>query len=351
MSQYAACQVTCRPLAVRNVPGIVRCVSRRLQPRLTRAQPTSYDLVAAPAQLTVRPGEQFLVDVEDGFGGVLRTHDDLPTEASFGARLARDEFNACAGPIHVEGAQPGDALVVSVHDIVVADQGVTAIFEGPTPLGDPVAHPDTVGPYTCVITHLPGASGTTSDGKAQLDERLSWPLAPHIGTIATAPARPLSAGADANYGQGSFGGNLDCRHVAAGNRIWLPVEVDGACLYVGDVHGCMADGELFGVADESGAELVLSCEVMPATAVPFMRIETPESIVQLNSDKPLEDAVLGAFRMMLDWLVERYGFAPRDAYLLLGLHPGVRIETYQMVKLGRLKFTAGVRVPRSVLGS
>jgi amidase len=326
-------------------------VTHVLQPRLTRAQPTSFDLVAAPPQLEVRPGERFVVEVEDGFGGALRTDADLPTEASFGPRLARDEFNACAGPIHVEGARPGDALVVTVHEIVVADQGVTALFEGPGPLGDPVAYPDTLGPLTRVIEHLPGASGTTSDGTARLSERLQWPLGPHIGTIATAPARPLSAGADANFGQGRFGGNLDCRHVAAGNRIRLPVEVEGACLYVGDVHACMADGELFGVADESAAELVLSCEVMPRGAVPFMRIETRDAIVQLNSDKPLEDALLGAFRMMLDWLVDEHGFAPRDAYLALGLHPGVRAEVYQMVKLGRLKFTAGIVVPRSLLST
>jgi amidase len=318
-------------------------------PRLTRGQPTSFDLVAAEPQLAVRAGEIFVVEVDDALGGALRSEDDLPTEASFGERLAREEFNACAGPIAVDGAEPGDALVVTVHDIVVDEQGVTALFEGTVPPGDPASYEDCRGPFTKLIRHLPGPSGSTSDGIAVFDERLRWPLAPHIGTIATAPARALSAGADANYGQGPFGGNLDCRHVAKGNRIWLPVAVDRACLYVGDVHGCMADGELYGVADESGAELTLSCEVVKDSAVPFMRIETPDAIVQLNSAKPLEDAVLGAFRMLLDWLVADHDLSARDAYLLLGLHPEVRVEIYQVVKLGRLNFTAGVAFPKQAL--
>ncbi|HMJ95720.1 MAG TPA: acetamidase/formamidase family protein, partial [Thermoleophilaceae bacterium] len=317
--------------------------------RLSREEPASFDLVAAEPRLSVDPGETFVVEVADAFGGALRSEDDLPTEAAFGDRLAREEFNACAGPIAVSTALPGDALVVTVEDIVVDEQGVTALFEGVGPPGDPSTYPDCWGPLTKVIAHEPGPGGTTSDGFGVLDGRLRWPLAPHIGTIATAPARPLSSGADANYGQGPFGGNLDCRHVSKGSRIWLPVAVEGACLYVGDVHGSMADGELYGVADESGAELVLSCEVVKGKSVPFMRIETAEALVQVNSAKPLEDAVLGAFRMMLDWLVADHGLSSRDAYLLLGLHPEVRVEVYQVVKLGRLNFTAGVAFPKSAL--
>ena len=71
----------------------------------------------------------------------------------------------------------------------------------------------------------------------------------------------------------------------------LPVAVDGAYLYLGDVHACQADGEFYGSADESRSTLRLSCEVIPQKDIPWVRVETPDAIIQLNSYRPLEQAV------------------------------------------------------------
>ncbi len=317
--------------------------------RLVRDRGGEHDLVAREPKLIVAPGERFVVETEDALGGALRSDEDLPTEASFGDALAEERFNACAGPIWVEGARPGDVLVVEIHDIEVADQGATCVFEGDGPLGDSATYPDCRGPVTRIIRHLPGPSGTTSDGVGVFRDRVQWDLRPHIGTIALAPRRPLAAGADSNYGQGPQGGNLDVRDVCPGNAVLLPVAVEGACLYLGDVHGSMGDGELTGVADESAADLTLSCELIPGKRIPFMRIETPDAIVQVNSAKPLDDAIGDAFRWMIDWLVEDHGLSAQDAYLLLAIHPEVRVNVYQFVKLGRLNYTVGVSFPRSAL--
>ncbi|HEX4806114.1 MAG TPA: acetamidase/formamidase family protein [Conexibacter sp.] len=324
-------------------------VQERALPRLGRDRGGEYDLVAREPKLVVKPGERFVVETEDALGGHLRSDDDLPTEASFGDALANEAFNACAGPIHVQGARPGDVLVVEIHDIRVADQGATCIFEGSGPLADSATYPDCRGPVTRIVRHLPGPSGTTSDGVGVFRDRVRWNLKPHIGTIALAPRRPLAAGADSNYGQGPQGGNIDVRDVCAGSRVWLPVAVEGACLYLGDVHASMGDGELTGVADESAADVTLSCELIPRKAIPFMRIETADAIVQVNSAKPLDDALADAYRWMIDWLVEDHGFSAQDAYILLGVHPDVRVNVYQFVKLGRLSFTVGVSFPRSAL--
>jgi acetamidase/formamidase len=280
---------------------------------------------------------------------VITSESQLPTDAVFGGRLLRDELNACAGPVVVSGALPGDVLAVDIHKIQVADHGVTCIFEGVGPLADSYRYAECRGPYTKLIAHRAGASGTTTDGDALFSDQVRWPLRPHIGTIAVAPARPYSAGADGNYGQGRWGGNLDSRDLCPGNRVFLQVEVEGAYLYLGDVHGTMADGELYGTANETAAAVTLSCEVLSDRSIPFVRIESPESIIQLNSYRPLDDAIADAFIWMLDWLVNGYHFSSRDAYLQLCLNPDVRINVYQMVKLGRLASTVGVAFPKNSL--
>ena len=172
---------------------------------------------------------------------------------------------------------------------------------------------------------------------------------PHIGTLAVAPARGLSAGADSNYGQGPFGGNLDCREFAPGRTVLLPVAVEGACLYAGDVHSAMADGELLGCGVETRARVTLSCALRAGAQPPFARVETPSLLLQLACSRPVEQAIEQAFRWMLEWLVDEHGLAARDAYVLLGVHPEVRIQVFQVVRLGRLNATVGVSFPRALL--
>ena len=317
--------------------------------RLTLDQGTEYDLIGREPKLVVEPGEHFVVETEDALAGAIHDESQPPTAEVFGDRLARDEFNPCSGPVFVSGSRPGDVLAVRIHDIVVGPKGVTCVFEGVGPYGDSASRPALRGPFTKVIEHRAGPGGTTADGTGVYGAGFEWALSPHIGTIATAPARPLSAGADSNYGQGPFGGNLDCRDVRPGSRVLLPVTVDGACLYVGDVHGSMGDGELYGVGDESRAMVTLSCEVLRRRSIPFARIETDDALIQLNSTRPLEDGIAEAFRWMLDWLVDDHGLDERDAYVLLGIHPEVRINVYQMVRLGRLNCTVGVSFPKSAL--
>jgi acetamidase/formamidase len=304
----------------------------------------------APPLITVAEGEQFVLETEDAVNGVLQDESRLPIPSVLGeARLRRGEFNPCAGPVFVEGAQPGDVLAVTIHDIVVADQGVTAIRPEFGPLADSARYPEGGQHYTKIIRHLPGPSGTTSDGRGVYDDRLSWDLNPHIGTIGVAPERPVVAGSDTVFGQSRYGGNIDCRDMRKGNVVLLPVAVEGACLYAGDVHGCMADGELYGTADESRAEITLSCRVIRGASVPWVRIETPTSFVQLHSSRPLEHGVTQAFMWTMDWLVEEQGFSPRDAYINLCINPDVRVRVYQMLPSGRLNYTVGVEFPKASL--
>jgi len=179
--------------------------------RILRRDAYEYEMVVKEPKLKVSLGETFVCETEDALNGMISREDQLPTPETLGPRFERFEMNPLCGPIYVEGAKPGDTLVVRIHDIVVADQGVSCIFPGVGPLADSAQYPECRGPFTKIIKHLPGPSGTTSDGKGVLSDRIIWDLNPHVGCIGTAPVRPIAAGADSVFGQGQHGGNMDVR--------------------------------------------------------------------------------------------------------------------------------------------
>ncbi len=317
--------------------------------RIPREQAYEYELVIQDPKLRVKQGEKFVCETEDALNGMIRSEDQTDYAGILGSKFDRFELNPLAGPIYVEGANPGDMLVVTLHDIVVADQGVSAIVPGVGPLADSAQYPECHGPVTKIIKHLPGPSGTTSDGKGVFNDKITWDLNPHMGTIGTTPLRPVAEGADSVFGQGQHGGNMDVRDVKKGNKVMLPVFHEGAYLYIGDMHGSQGDSEFYGIADESRGEVTLSCEVVPNKTVPAPRIETPTSIIQLHSFRPLDDAIMQAFRWLIDWMVEDYGVSPVEAYQHMDLNPDLRIHVYQMIKLKRINYTVGVEIPKKYL--
>ena len=75
------------------------------------------------AVLHVSPGETIRFEAQDALGGQIRTADDLLTELDF------SQINPATGPAFVEGAEPGDTLVVKVKSVECAAQG--CIITGP----------------------------------------------------------------------------------------------------------------------------------------------------------------------------------------------------------------------------
>jgi len=309
--------------------------------RLPRDQATGYEIAKKDPLLRVKLGEAFVIETEDADNGCIQTNDDQAP--------ATAHFNPVTGPIYVEGVARGDVLVVNIKEVLPDRDGHTLLLESGHPLEDSARWPECRGPYTHMIKHVPGPSGTTSDGRAIFNEKMSWELHPFIGTIGVAPDNAIESGSDSCIGQGPWGGNLDSRDICKGSKVLLPVYHEGGLLYVGDAHGSMADTEFTGVADETRAEVVLTCDVIKRKSIPFVRIETADSIIQLNSHRPLEDAITQAILWLMEWLVTDYGMKPRDAYLNMSVNPYVKVNVYQMVKLSRLEYTVGVQFPKAHL--
>lgn len=299
-------------------------------------------------QLRVQPGESFQVETWDASSGYFQSEEDLAIPAR---RPGFDQtpplVNPVCGPIYIEGAEPGDTILVRIEDLLVEDFSWCAVGPRRGPLGQSTRWPELSTEYTTrILRHTPGRSGTTRDGEMRFNDRITWPITPFIGTIAVAPAREVTTSAD---GQGPYGGNLDIRDVAAGNLIEIPVYHPGALLYIGDVHASQGDTEFSGTAAETCATVQVNVRVRKQHRIPFMRIHKPDALVSVFADRPLESAVENAIFNLMDWLIREHDFTPADAYLLVSTCPDFRINVYQMVRMGSLSFVAGAELPKRYL--
>lgn len=299
--------------------------------------------------LRVRPGEAFEIETYDASTGFFKTPDD---KAIPGKRPGFDRYpphaNPIGGPVFLDGAERGDVLVVTIEEIVVDDYSWVAIGPRRGPLGESTRWPELSGDYTTkIFKHTPGISGTTRDGTLHFSDKIKWPITPFVGTLGVCPDREVVTSLD---GQGPWGGNLDVRDAAPGNRIHLPVYHPGALFCLGDVHASQGDTEFTGTAAETKATVRVKLELLKKKRIPWMRIEKPDSIVSVFADKPLECAVETATFNLMDWLITEYNFTPTDAYCLVSTCPDFRINVYQMCKIAKLMYVAGAEIPKKYLG-
>ena len=285
--------------------------------------------------LRVEPGERFMVETQDNFFGAIHSEDVLPTPDQLDFLRANPwRVNPVAGPIRVEGLKAGDALVVELEDLVPSERGWTGFIPTFGNLAGQHAYPDLQRAYSRVTRHRPGPGGTTSDGTGtfHVTRPVEYPLRPFLGTIVTAPERGIE---NTLVSQGTWGGNIDCKHVCRGHRVIMNTYHDGGLLFFGDGHAAQGDSEYTGIADESAMDTTLRCEIIERTRIPgVLRIETPTSLIQVDSARnagSMDRALNGAFTGMMEWLTADHGMDTTEAYLHFTVNPDVVIHTYQFV--------------------
>ncbi len=322
-------------------------LGRRESKRIRREEATITEFGAhlEPA-LRVEPGERFLVETHDAYSGKIQTEDDLPTSKRFSSLRP----NPVAGPIYVEGLKAGDLLVLAIENIVPGERGWTGFLPTLSNLAKNSDFPELQQSYSRITHHEPGPSGTTSDGMGTfvVDREVKYPLRPFLGTVVTAPERGVE---NTLVSQGPWGGNIDCRDVRKGNRVMLNTYHDGGLLFFGDAHAAQGDSEYTAIADETPADVVARCHIVERKRIPsVLRIETPESLIQVNSARnagSMERALNGAFIGMIRWLTDEHGMDAKEAYLQFSVNPDVRIHTYQFV--GPAFYVVGVEFPKRYL--
>ncbi len=270
--------------------------------------------------LKVKPGTIIETYTEDCYDGRVKSPEDLPTRV-----IPPGHDNPQTGPFYVEGAKPGDTLVVHIISIEpVRDYGISSYFPGfgiltPTRYTAMLNQelPETVWWY-----RIDKKKKTVRFQARQGDYSCEIPMNPFLGCLAVAPA---DGEVRTTVVPEAFGGNLDSPDVRPGNTIYLPVNVDGALLFLGDGHLVQGDGEIIGTAVEAAMKVRLYVDLIKNRKINWPRIESDDYLMSLGSYRPLEDAYRIALKDMIEWLVSDYRLDMMDAYQLLSQAGEARI--------------------------
>ena len=266
-----------------------------------------------PPVLHIEPGETVVVELENASGGQL----DADSTASALTSLDFTRINPVTGPIYVESAKAGDALVVEILELDVGEWGWTANIPGFGLLADRFTQPAL-------------RTSRVTEGTIELFTGMRIPSVPMIGTIGVAPAE---AGSFSVVPPTRNGGNMDIRHVGAGATLYMPVAVDGALLSLGDGHAAQGDGEVCGTAIETNAVATLRVSLERESRLPApmlltgMRSQrTGRAFATTGIGPDLFQAARDATGAMITEIVRRTGLAEIDAYLLASVAGDLKIS-------------------------
>ena len=270
----------------------------------TRQDPVSYFGAAGI------PPAQVLQDAQEIFNKVKRAEGAGP--------------HVITGPIHVEGAQPGDMLEVRVLDVEVrVPYGVNSTGPGWGVLPDLLAQPA-----------LKTIKLDLERRVALFSEDIEVPLAPFMGIVAVAP--PPALVRVSTKPPGAFGGNIDFRHLTAGATLYLPVFNAGALFYTGDGHAMQGDGEVDGTAIEISLTPTLQLIVHQGAGknMKWPRAEDAAHYYAMGMDTDLDAALKNAVEETVAFLRRKARLSAADAYALASLSVDFRVgEAVNDVKM------------------
>jgi amidase len=225
--------------------------------------------------------------------------------------------NPQTGPFYVETAAPGDTLVVTIKRLRlnrtwavssdgVVERGLTSELAVKMKDG-----------FKRVRWTLDLQRGLAAPEKpAEHLQNYSVPVRPMLGCVATAPSPTQAAPGTGDSGR--WGGNMDFNEVVEGATVYLPVNVPGALLYLGDGHALQGDGELNGDALETSMEVEVTVDVLVGKPLPGPRVESATHFMAMGLDGSLDGAFRSATDNMAGWLSDTYQLTPSETAQVLG---------------------------------
>jgi amidase len=271
-----------------------------------RFKPERYYRSLGPHEpvLHIAPGDTVITTTIDAWG-----QDENGVEVA-----ARG--NPQTGPFYVEGAEPGDTLVLHLDRLYPnRDVGYTTTMLAPNVL-DPSAVRGLPESMTArwLINRAAG-SATLLDPEMQSLKSLKLPLAPMLGCFGVCPPDEQAISTATS---GPYGGNMDYRGFVSGVTVYFPVYAPGALLFLGDGHAIQGDGEIIGTGIEISFDVQFTVNVQKGKTIGWPRGETINHIFTVGNARPLDQAAQHATTEMFRWLQEDYGLEPAGASLLMG---------------------------------
>lgn len=284
---------------------------------------------AHPPAMRIKPGERIATKTADAAG------------VDWNGKQVAQGPNPQTGPFYVEGAEPGDMLVVSIEKIELnRTTGYSGSLLAPYAV-DPAALNARVDREARRVTWLLDKAR----GTARLDgddlRGLELRLRPMLGCVGVAPARKEAV---ATSTPGSFGGNMDYAGLNAGVKVMLPVYEPGALLFLGDGHALQGEGEVVGTGIETSMDVEFSVQIVKKVNISWPRLENDTHLMVLGSERPLLQALQHATSEMHRWLMADYGLTERGASLLMG-----QALEYEVGNVVDPHFTMVAKIRKSVL--
>ena len=249
-----------------------------------------------------KSGSTVVFQTSDCYNGNLKSESDLFHLIDY------SNINPATGPLYIENAEPGDVLRVDILEIKLDSQGAMSVSPGRGALKDFVEEE-----RTKIIK--------IEDGYAVFNDILKFPINPMIGVIGTAPKE----GEVLNGTPGEHGSNMDCNKIQEGTSLFLPVNVPGALLVMGDLHAVMGDGESATCGIEISGEVTVKVTVLKDAIMPTPFLKTNSEYITIASGKTLDEASSHACFKMLDFLKATLPLDLQELIMLLSIAGNMEI--------------------------
>lgn len=248
-------------------------------------------------------GETVIFETLDCFGGQIREENDTFDKVGW------DKINPATGPLFIEGANPGDTLAVQILDISVNSPGIMVAVPEMGALGHRIKKSAT---YLVPI----------KNGLAHMPTGLILETQPMVGVIGVAPEHgSIPCGTP-----GPHGGNMDTKIISKGSTVYLPVNVPGALLALGDLHALMGDGEILVCGIEVSGKVTVSTHLIKNYTLPCPVVETDQAFYTIWSEETLDKATEKLLDLTVNLLSQATGWSLEEATLMLSARGNLEIS-------------------------
>jgi len=276
-----------------------------------------WDVTIAPV-VHAQPGDIIVAETDDFAGGQIRRDSDAADLLT----LDFDQIYPLAGPIHVAGAEPGDALAIELLGFDLPDWGWACIIPGFGLLPP--------GEFDAPVLRI---FDLTEGDTTELCPGVRIPIEPFCGTLGVPEAGMRGVAIPPPH---AGGGNIDCRHVTAGTILYLPVGADGGLLSLGDAHAAQGDGEVAISGIECAMRTRLRVDVVKGLEISAPQLRRPAGSLTPRVDAggwfattgvetDLMEAARSAVRAMISHLGRERGLTRENAYILCSLAGDLKI--------------------------
>ena len=267
-----------------------------------------------PPAMRISPGDTVITTTRDASNDVYST-----TDKTLFPKLDLSAVNPQTGPFYIEGAEPGDTLVVHLEKVAPNRDwgwGGSIPYFGALEPEYKTAMITEPAPDILFVWNLDLERnvGILDMPKSKIG-RVEVPLRPFLGTIGT-----VTAGKEcwSSLTPGPHGANMDFNEVVSGVTMYFPVFEPGALLMIGDGHAAQGDGEIDGAAIETSMDVQFTVDLIKGKSINWPRLVNDTHIMSIGSTRPLIDALRLACVDLINWLVADYGYDKLEANQLLG---------------------------------